>query len=298
VTQPAPVPASDGHQGLADSDDLFAFDAIAAPPSAPPSAAPRAPLDAGALLDVFDDQPSASTTPAPSAAHTSTAAPAHAYPAASPGGEQPAAPRAHAQQAAPPALHASQAAAPVLHASQTAAPVLHAAPVSHRLWTLALGVVAAVVLLNAGVVWIALRDSSQTQQQMGELSASLLELARRPEAPPVAAPQPAVAPPVAAAVAHEPRVAEPAPPLPDYDPDPRREREFAAIEALLQQRLYAEARRQVYALLARCDALAGATRDAVESRATYLLARALHGEGAELPARVETADAAHAEVAR
>ncbi|TAJ23508.1 MAG: hypothetical protein EPO68_02915 [Planctomycetota bacterium] len=275
MTQSTPAPASDGRQGLADSDDLFAFDEVVAAASA----TPRTPIDTDALIEAFDDQRAASATAQPNAVpantntNTNTSTPAPA-PAAAPSAPEHAAPLAAA-------LPASQA------------PLF-----SRRAWTIAVGVIAVVVLLNISLVWIALRNSSHAEQRMTELSASVLELARRAEPPAVAAPQPVVHAPVAPVAVPERPEVERAPALPDYDPDPRREREFAAIEALLERRLHAEARRQVYALLARCDALTGATRGAVEARATYLLARALHGEGAALPAQVPEPDAAPAEAAR
>jgi hypothetical protein len=142
-----------------------------------------------------------------------------------------------------------------------------------RAFLITLCALAAIVLLNAGLFWLSLRDASSAQERIAALSQSVLELAQRPQpSAPTAIPTP---PPQPEAVVEQ--LAQRSS-LPDYDADPRRERDFGRIEALVRQGRHGEARRELYQLLARCDSLVGNAREAVELRATYLLAQTLRDE--------------------
>lgn len=264
MTQPTPTP--DASPGLADSDDLFAFDEVAA------AAAPtkRAPIDPDALIEAFDEQRGATQTSDAQAAVADAVA-------------------------SSPAPRAQPAAAPEVAAPEIAATVAAAPLVARRPSRVRAALIAAFLLVNTSVLWIALRGSSRSEQQLSELTASVLELARAAQPPAASVPQaPVHEAPTQAPIAEKP-VVERAPALPDYDSDPRREREFASIEALLEEGQPDAARRQIYALLARADLLAGTTRDAVETRAVYLLARSLRDQASTLPPHAGAAEAPHAE---
>lgn len=260
---------------MADSDDLFDFAEVEqAAAAAGGTTAP----DVDSLLQVFDDHDrSHQRAPLPDRRADPDRTPSPAVPSKT----QLLSETEHSSEAEllseielPPV---SAAALPSVHepeppAEQLLEPAAGFAPPQRAFW-IALSALAAIVLLNAGLFWSSLRDASSAQERIAELSQSVLELAQRPQpSAPTAIPAP---PPQPEAVVEQPVQRSS---LPDYDPDPRRERDFERIEALGRQGQHGEARRELYQLLARCDSLVGNAREAVELRATYLLAQTLRDE--------------------
>jgi hypothetical protein len=289
VSQPDPNTAAE-RGGLADSEDLFNFDEIVAASTKSPQGAP---VDVDALLKAFEDKPAAGSAAAASA----TAVAAHAVQAAT------AALSAAAAPSSAPAL-TTAAATPSLGVPQSY--TLAAPPLSRKVWVFAGAALAALLSLNATLVWVSVHNASQAQERIATLSASMLELARQSRHDPLA--QPLVTP-AAATTSHaakDEHTAAPATateteaeaaaqrrqrPIADWDPDPRREQDFDRIDSLLADGLHSEARRQIYMLLARCDGLVGSAKGDVETRASFLLAHALRLEaGSATSAAANDAD--------